>query len=152
MGAMPMGFESSWSGGGQANSGPQVPKAGAFMQRENRVLGPAELASLAAAAFKEPLSTALGTNTRPSPSPPPPAVKQKPRGEWVTFDSKGKADPPPVAPAAVGESGFAPLDTVPSSFVEPSARKPSSASSQTQPQHGWGFDGDGADDWAAAND
>merc|ERR1711879_370662 len=73
--AMALGFESNWGSGAQANGGPNALKAGSSGSSaypQGHVLGPAELASIAAAAFKEPLSSALGTSSKPS--QPPPAV------------------------------------------------------------------------------
>merc|ERR1712139_749355 len=94
----------------------------------------------------EPLSTALGTNAKPRPAASS-SKKSKPRGDWVTFSSKISAVPPVEAPAGFGDSGFAPLDTVPSAFTEPAPHS-LAASARPEPQHGWAFEADGRDDWS----
>lgn len=133
---MPLGFESTWGGGTEAAE---------TAQQHGLVLGPSELASLAAAAFKEPLSSALGTSPRPSPPPLPPPAKQKPRS-WVTFDSQGSRDPLASAPAGLGDDGFAPLDTAPSASANPSQQQPAGTTSGFEDS--WGMERGGA--WTRA--
>jgi hypothetical protein len=135
--AMHLGFESAWGSDAQANMGPTMQKAGVLPQQHGRVMGPAELASIAAAAFKEPLSSAVGTSSMPSPPPRQAApVKQK-CSDWVTFDSHGSRDLPATAPTFPSDSGFAPLDTVPSAFTDPGMQN--GFASAPQPQNGFGF-------------
>lgn len=109
---MPLGFENQWEDGTQA--------AGTTQQQSRSVLGPGELASLAAAAFKEPLSSALGTSDlRPTPPPTLPLQKPKPRGSWVTFDKLGSGDSSTAMPIPRADTDLGTLDTAPSAFSEP---------------------------------
>jgi len=148
-----------------ANAGFDSIWAGQEAQKELRppatAPGPAELARLTAAAFKEPLSSSLGTSRAPSSAPALPgrgtaeASRPRQRAEWVTFSSGEPAASmlaAPAAPATPSRPGSAP--TPPSrSFpaVEASpvdkgfpAFDPSPAVATA-----WGFDGVGSTGWGA---
>lgn len=145
-GAMPLGFESQWNGSAEVAPSQQ--------RHHGPVLGPAELASLAAAAFKEPLSSALGVSPRPSPPPTRPSAEQKPRGNWVTFDSKSGGAIPTAAPTG----GFAPLDTAGAGFIDAGQQQHGGPTSgfedswPTERESGWPPGGSEGDAWTRSGD
>lgn len=88
-------------------------------------MGAGELARLAAAAFKEPLTSSLGTGKLPRSSPLPSPNDQtsqlqpRVRTEWVTFSeysaaASANAQAAATSPGRLQETrGFAPINTVP---------------------------------------
>lgn len=121
-----------------------------------------DLTQLTADAFKEPLSSALGTNapanvrvrlagsrqgTSRTPGSAGDAAQAARAKEWVTFD----LTPPKADPFATA-SGFSPLNTAPGALWGSDSRRdawrePGGSPSLNQPSRGPGRSG-GSDDWS----
>jgi len=105
------GFETAW-GEEEAAAGPEFQSAAL----PRSAMNPAELARLAAAAFKEPLSSALGAPRLAATAPLFPSrdsrprldqERPRPRTEWVTFSESTMAAPvlPGTAPGRLTTGG-----------------------------------------------